>query len=238
MTTSPQPVELNTADREQLLTLPGIGPVLADRILKARPFAKLEDLTVVQGLGSQLVEDLREQITWTDLDQPAQPDRESEAASKRPAPKESPNPELLPERSERSKTRFLTKKQALGWGITAAVLTLAITAALILGFLRGLNRGLRYPSPADVQQLDRQLSTLSRQVDQLDLELGELQERMDNLEQVSDRIEALDDRVDRLDGELDQADQRLQSVEAEAQIFRSFLETLTEYLNQLFPGKE
>lgn len=46
-----RPVELNTALREQLLRVPGIGPVSADAILKARRQATLHDLSHLRQLG-------------------------------------------------------------------------------------------------------------------------------------------------------------------------------------------
>jgi len=45
------PVEIMTANREQLLRIPGIGRVGADAILKARRQGKLTDLTDLQKLG-------------------------------------------------------------------------------------------------------------------------------------------------------------------------------------------
>ncbi len=45
-------VELNTASRAQLESVPGIGPQLAERLLAARPFADWADaLRRVKGLG-------------------------------------------------------------------------------------------------------------------------------------------------------------------------------------------
>jgi len=45
------PIEIMTARREQLLRIPGIGPVGADAILKARRTGKLATLTDLQKLG-------------------------------------------------------------------------------------------------------------------------------------------------------------------------------------------
>ena len=45
------PLEIMTARREQLLHIPGIGPVGADAILKARRQGKLTSLTALQKLG-------------------------------------------------------------------------------------------------------------------------------------------------------------------------------------------
>ncbi len=46
-----RPVELNRADREQLLRVPGIGPISADAILRARRQRTLRDLSDLRRLG-------------------------------------------------------------------------------------------------------------------------------------------------------------------------------------------
>lgn len=56
----PQPVLLNTADREQLERLPGIGPTRADAILEYRRrhgnFRSLDELDQVPGIGPGTIE--------------------------------------------------------------------------------------------------------------------------------------------------------------------------------------
>lgn len=56
-------VPINVASPEELDRLPGIGPVLAERIVAYRtangPFRELDDLEQVQGISSRMVEDLR-----------------------------------------------------------------------------------------------------------------------------------------------------------------------------------
>lgn len=58
-----QRIDVNRAAAAELLTLPGIGPVLAARIVEARrergSFARLEDLLTVRGIGPRLFERLR-----------------------------------------------------------------------------------------------------------------------------------------------------------------------------------
>lgn len=60
-------VNINTADREELDTLPGIGPTLAERIIQYRkqngPFTYIEQLKSVSGIGNKTFERLREYIT-------------------------------------------------------------------------------------------------------------------------------------------------------------------------------
>lgn len=52
-------IELNTATRDQLMSLPGIGKVMAERIITNRPFASIEDLDRVPGVGPKTLEKLR-----------------------------------------------------------------------------------------------------------------------------------------------------------------------------------
>jgi competence protein ComEA len=65
-------VDINRADRGELMMLPGIGPSLADRILDYRgthgPFDGLNDLRKVSGIGPATLEKLRPriQISWTE----------------------------------------------------------------------------------------------------------------------------------------------------------------------------
>jgi len=48
---SGNPVELNTADYHQLIKIPGIGPVSAQKICRERRYGKIRDTTVLRKLG-------------------------------------------------------------------------------------------------------------------------------------------------------------------------------------------
>lgn len=60
-------VNLNTADLASLDTLPGVGPVLAGRILEWRSahgrFTSVDELGEVSGIGERLLEQLRSRVT-------------------------------------------------------------------------------------------------------------------------------------------------------------------------------
>jgi competence protein ComEA len=59
--------DLNRADRDELVSVPGIGPAVAESILKQRGdrggFKNLDELSDVTGIGAQTVENLRERFT-------------------------------------------------------------------------------------------------------------------------------------------------------------------------------
>jgi len=61
------PVNINTADQQTLMYLPGIGEVLAQRILDYRQangaFSSLEELMQVEGIGSKRLEAILDYAT-------------------------------------------------------------------------------------------------------------------------------------------------------------------------------
>ena len=61
------PVDINTATAKQLTAVPGIGEVLAERIVEYRSengaFSSVYDLTAVKGIGENNLEGMLEYIT-------------------------------------------------------------------------------------------------------------------------------------------------------------------------------
>ena len=56
-------IDVNSASLAQLETLPGVGPATARKIIAGRPYARLEDLLRVSGIGPKTLERLRSLIT-------------------------------------------------------------------------------------------------------------------------------------------------------------------------------
>ena len=63
---APAPININTASSEELQTLPGIGPALAERIITYRMehglFRSIDDLTKVSGIGMSVLEEIRDLV--------------------------------------------------------------------------------------------------------------------------------------------------------------------------------
>ena len=60
-------MNINTATTEQLETLPGVGPVTAQKILDWRgangPFSSVDELLEVDGIGEKTLADLAPHVT-------------------------------------------------------------------------------------------------------------------------------------------------------------------------------
>ena len=58
------PLNINTAARDELMTLPGVGEVTANRIIEGRPYRSLADLDKVDGIGEKTLARLTRHIDF------------------------------------------------------------------------------------------------------------------------------------------------------------------------------
>ena len=54
-----QQIDINSATLEQLDQMTGIGPVMAQRIIDARPFSSVDDLLKVKGIGAKTLQKIK-----------------------------------------------------------------------------------------------------------------------------------------------------------------------------------
>ena len=92
-----KPFDLNTASYDQLHSLPGVGPVTAQRILdyrkKSGPFLRVEDLLAVRGISAGRLEKIRQYVIVkpaTAVAPAKTPPAAAPAKSASPAKKETP----------------------------------------------------------------------------------------------------------------------------------------------------
>ena len=60
-------IDVNTAKKDELIILPNVGPVTAERIIRFREdfgvFKSIDDLTRVKGIGPKTLDKLRKYVT-------------------------------------------------------------------------------------------------------------------------------------------------------------------------------
>src|ERR1051325_6591488 len=52
-------INVNTASKTELESLPGVGPAVADNIIAGRPFKTINELKSVSGIGDQRFQEIR-----------------------------------------------------------------------------------------------------------------------------------------------------------------------------------
>jgi competence ComEA-like helix-hairpin-helix protein len=89
-----QPININTANSEQLQQVPGIGPATADKILQMRksygPFKSVDDLLAIRGLGAKRLEKMRKYLTVGKAAAPKSPQPASQASPSASKPPDKP----------------------------------------------------------------------------------------------------------------------------------------------------
>ncbi|TSC75937.1 MAG: competence protein ComEC [Parcubacteria group bacterium Gr01-1014_30] len=69
-------VDINTASSEELQKIKWVGPVIAHRIIEARPFYSIDELIKVNGIGEKRLADIKAQgLAWADpnMQPPSEP---------------------------------------------------------------------------------------------------------------------------------------------------------------------
>jgi competence protein ComEA len=103
------PVNLNTANSEELQQVPGIGPATAEKILQTRKsygsFKSVNDLQAIRGIGPKKLDKMRKYLTVGTAGQNKKPTAQAAVPAKvpptkKPAAKTPPPPQKYPAASE------------------------------------------------------------------------------------------------------------------------------------------
>jgi len=105
------PVNLNTADLKALEALPGVGPATAKKIIAARPFKTVDDLSKVKGMSKAKMEALKDKVTVgqekaaapTAKPAPVAPAPAASPAAEKPAAAKEPASPAKPAATEKEK---------------------------------------------------------------------------------------------------------------------------------------
>lgn len=236
-------VNPNTASVEALIQLPGVGEVLAQRIVESRPYAHAEEMLRVPGLGDATLARLRAYLTFEDeikpvLEAPGVKEVESETARR-----------LSRRKPIREKATY--SREATLWLIVGAgVVSIALSVLLSLSILAGINRTLNYGRYATVRQLSSDLAEIRVEITDISSRIDVIGRRVGVVEGLSGRVKGIEndfsalreevrgslDQMNSIQGRMDGLMQEMQFLSERIGVFDAFLNALRELLVRGLPA--
>lgn len=214
-------VNPNTADLETLMTLPGVGESMAQRILEARPLIDSEDMLRISGLGPASLARLEPYLTF-DAEGVESSD---EQVSKTATPEDGRQPKVVtrPKRTRRQTQSITEQLVSILQGnfslvIITASISVLLSVLLTLSILAGINGTLSVGNHASVRLVESDLSTLQIEVDDLTSRVDAINLRLKAIEGLSGRVLTVEDQFATLredvSGSLDDVEELQTQVEA------------------------
>ena len=214
---------LNDASHENLMDLPRIGTSIADSIIAKRPFETLEEAEEINGISTNLLEELKNALPEeteeipNSVEEPT-PQAEENETSEVEAPPE--RFEIIPPNKPKQ------EKHGSFWReIFSGVIGALVATFLTLAILAGINGSLKYLTNSDAQALERKAEQLAVQADTLKDELDGVRSRVGTLEGLGDRTIALENEQEALKEELATANKELETMQNE-------IATLTQEIDE------
>jgi septal ring factor EnvC (AmiA/AmiB activator) len=109
----------------------------------------------------------------------------------------------------------ITRWELLTYTIGAALISLILAVAFVLGLLAVINGGLAYPTSERLNALQREVDSLSDDAQTLQKDMGGLRTRLDNLEAISGRVDGLEEETQALRSELDSKSKQVETMQAQ-----------------------
>lgn len=226
---------INTADREALQILPGVGEALADRLISGRPYTALEDAAALRGVSAAMLE------RWSLAEGPSAPAAE-EKAEAAPAPSEQLRDRLddlgeaaaerISDWRDYAAEQTQSARRALGElpdriashpqggllkTIFAGTLLVLISLLLSLAVIGTINGSLRFASRADFRALQNGADRLGEHLGALQIDLDAQRQRLDILDGIGDRTVLLEDAQQQMVAEVEAISLELAAAAVELQ---------------------
>jgi competence ComEA-like helix-hairpin-helix protein len=132
-------IDINTASLEELQEIIWVGPVMAQKIMDARPFYSLDDLTKVNGIGEKRLKDIKEEgLAWVaEREKPAIEINSSSAnIVSSIAPQEEDDEEEKVESDSAAADRQAPEASAASLQLFLTALSMAIFSGTVIIFLK------------------------------------------------------------------------------------------------------
>jgi competence protein ComEA len=235
-------VNPNSASVEALIQLPGVGEVLAERIIASRPYTQIEDMLRVPGIGDNSLTRLKAYLTF---------EEEISQTLEVPADKEVESETLRPVRRKPTREKVMYSREATLWMIVGAVVfSVALSVLLSLSILAGINRTLNYGRHDTVRQLSSELAEIKVEITDISSGIDVIGRRIEAVEGLSGRVMGIEnefstvrEEVRRALGQLDSIRSRMDGLMQEMMflservgVFDAFLDGLRELLERGLPA--